>query len=355
MPFNRPTLPMLMERSAADIEAELSPGDAHVRRHKLRLLAKVNAGGAHSQHGHLAWLAEQILPHTAEWETLLKWGDLRGQKPLTAAGASGTLQVIGQPGVVVQSGLIYQRTDGWEYVVSQTTDLDDQGRAAVPLVSLAGGYDGNAAANTVLRLTRSVAGLGSTAKVIDLAGGADAESLESFRRRVIFRWRNPPQAGTLYDYEAWARESHPAVTRAWAISNEAGANSVTVRVVTDNDPDGLIPSQAVLDQVAAYIRRLMPATPTLYVVAPIPVAVDVALQVLPDTPEVRAAVELEARDWFLTDPDVQPSGVIYCSRLSEAISKASGERAHTLILPAADRQVGIGEIPVIGTLTWSDA
>ncbi|MDA8483584.1 baseplate J/gp47 family protein [Pseudomonas resinovorans] len=354
MPFNRPTLPQLMERSAADIEAELPPGDAHIRRHKLRLLAKINAGSAHSQHGHIAWWADQIMPHTADWESLLKWGDLRGLKPLTASAAYGTLEVTGQPGALVQSGWTYQRADGWEYVVSQTTDLDSSGRAAVPLVALAGGYDGNAAPNTSLRLTRSVAGVSSSGTVISLAGGADAESLESFRQRVIFRWRNPPQAGTLYDYEAWAREAHPAVTRSWAIGNEAGANTVTVRIVTDNDPNGLIPSQAVLDQVYAYIRSVMPATPTLFVVAPIPVPVAVALQVLPDTPEVRAAVELEVRDWFLTDSDIQPGGEVYRSRLSEAISKASGERAHTLIQPAADLMFGTGEIPTFGTLTWSN-
>lgn len=353
MPFDRPTLPMLMDRAAADIEAELPPGDAHIRRHKLRLLAKINAGAAHTQHGHLAWLSEQILPHTAEWETLLKWGSLRDLEPLTASAAWGSLQVSGEPDTAVLSGWTYQRADGWEYVVSQTTNLDSQGQAAVPVVSLVAGYDGNAPVNTSLRLTRSVAGLNPSATVISLAGGADAESIESFRQRVIFRWRNPPQAGTLPDYEAWAREAHPAVTRAWATSNEMGHNTVTVRVVTDHDPAGLIPSQEVLDTVAQYIRQRMPATPVLYVVAPIPMPVAVSLQVLPDTPEVRAEVELEIDDWFLSDPDILPGGSVYRSRLSEAISKATGERSHTLLEPVSDQHFGTGEIPVIGDLTWS--
>lgn len=352
MPFERPSLPTLLERAAADIETWIPAGDAHVRRHKLHLLGKVSAGAAHSQHGHLAYLALQILPDTADWETLLKWGSLKGLTPLTAAGAYGTVMVTGQPGALLKSGEVFQRADGWEYVVSQTTNLDANGQATVPVVSLVGGYAGNSTANTSLRLTRAIAGISSTATVISLAGGADSEGLESFRERVIFRWRNPPQAGAPHDYIAWAREAHPAVTRAWSYRNEMGANTVTVRLVTDHDPAGLIPSQALLDEVYSYIRAIMPATPELYVVAPIPVSVNTQLTVLPDTPEVRAAVELEVADWYLIDSDIQPGGSVYRSRLSEAISKAAGERSHTLILPAADLSMGTGEMPVHGQMVW---
>jgi uncharacterized phage protein gp47/JayE len=352
MPFERPSLPVLLDRAAADIEGWMPGGDAHVRRHKLHLLGKVNAGAAHSQHGHLAWLALQILPDTADWETLLKWGSLKGLKPLNASGAFGRVEIQGQPGGVINSGETYQRADGWEYVVSQTTNVDAQGRAEVPVISLAGGYSGNSTKNTTLRLARAVARIGSTATVINLAGGADAEGLESFRERVNFRWRNPPQAGALHDYVAWAREAHPAVTRAWAYRNEMGANTITVRLVTDHDPAGSIPDQALLDVVYSYIRAIMTATPELYLVAPIPVAVNTQLTVIPDTPQVRASVELEVADWYLIDPDIKPGGIVYPSRLSEAVSKASGERAHTLILPAANLAMGTGEIPVHGQMVW---
>lgn len=352
MPFERPSLPVLLERAAADIESWMPGGDAHVRRHKLHLLGKVNAGAAHSQHGHLAWLALQILPDTADWETLIKWGSLKGLKPLDASGAFGTATLTGQPGALFKSGEVLQRSDGWEYVVSQTINLDAQGRGEVPLVSLVGGYAGNSVKNTTLRLARAVAGIASTATVISLANGADAEGLESFRERTIFRWRNPPQTGALHDYIAWAREAHPAVTRAWAYSNEMGANTVTVRLVTDHDPAGLIPGQQLLDEVYAYIRGIMPATPQLYVVAPIPVPVNTQLSVIPDTPQVRAAVEAEVADWYLIDPDIKPGGTVYRSRLSEAISKSAGERSHTLILPAANQTMKAGEIPVHGQLIW---
>lgn len=355
MPFERPTLPELLERNATDIESALPPGDAHVRRHKLTMLGRVNAGAAHGMHGHLDYIADQLLPDLADWEGLQRWGSLKSVYPLPAAGASGTVTVTGQPGALLKSGEVLLRADGWEYLVTQTTNLDAAGQAAAPVVSSVAGYAGNATANTALRFGRAISGISPTASVITIAGGADAESLEAYRERVIFRWRNPPQQGALHDYEAWAREATPAVTRAWAYRCEMGPNTVTVRIVTDQDPAGPIPSQAVIDTVYSYIRAVMPATPELYVVAPIAVPVDVVLIILPDDPTVKADAEVEIRDWFISDPDLKPEGWVYRSRLSEAISKTSGERAHELLQPAANLQLGVGELPVLGTITWSPA
>ncbi|MGL4710365.1 MAG: baseplate J/gp47 family protein [Aeromonas veronii] len=353
MPFNRPTLPELLERNATDIEAVLPPGDAHLRRHKLAMLMKVNAGAAHGMHGHIAWLADQILPDRAEWEMLIRWGSLRDVIPLKAYGASGDVLVTGQAGALLRSGEVLTRADGWEYVTSQTVNLDAQGKALVPVVSTHAGYDGNSVKSTALRFARSQPGIAPQATVELIGGGADAEKIASYRERVVFRWRNPPQQGALHDYVAWAREANPAVTRAWAYRNEMGANTITVRFVTDQNPSGPIPDQVLIDLVHAHIRAKMPATPELYTVAPLTRAVDVSLSILPDTPDVRAAAELEVRDWFVSDPDLEPSGVVYRSRLSEAISKTPGERAHTLLSPLWDVPMNTGELPLLGNLTWS--
>lgn len=355
MPFKRPSLPELLDRNATDIETVLPPGDAHLRRHKLAMLVKVNAGAAHGMHGHLAWLADQILPDRAEWEMLIRWGSLRDVIPLPAYGASGDVLVTGQPGALVRSGEALTRADGWEYLTSQTVNLDAQGKAVVPVVSTLAGYDGNAVQNVILRFARSIPGVAPQATVMVTGGGADAEKIASYRERVIFRWRNPPQQGALHDYVAWAREANPAVTRAWAYRNEMGANTITVRFVTDQAPTGPIPDNVLIGLVYAHIRAKMPATPELYVVAPLSRAVDVHLSILPDTPEIRAAATLEIRDWFVSDPDLEPAGTVYRSRLSEAVSKTPGERAHSLLSPLWDVPMSIGELPLLGNLTWSNS
>ena len=47
-----------------------------------------------------------------------------------------------------------------------------------------------------------------------IGGGADVESDEDLRARVLFRKRNPPHSGSKSDYIAWALEV-PGVTRAF--------------------------------------------------------------------------------------------------------------------------------------------
>ncbi|WP_429186324.1 baseplate J/gp47 family protein [Aeromonas veronii] len=353
MPFNRPTLPELLDRNRADIESVLPPGDAHLRRHKLGMLAKVNAGAAHGMHGHLAWLADQILPDRAEWEMLIRWGSLRDVLPLPAYGASGTILVTGQPGALLRSGEALTRADGWEYLTTQIVNLNAQGKATVPVVSTQAGYDGNAVKSVVLRFARSIPGIAPQATVDAIGGGADAEAIASYRERVVFRWRNPPQQGALHDYVAWAREANPAVTRAWAYRNEMGANTVTVRFVTDQAPTGPIPDKVLIKLVYAHIRAKMPATPELFVVEPLTKAVPVTLSILPDTPAMRSAATLEIRDFFISDPDLEPGGTVYRSRLSEAVSKTPGERAHSLLAPSGDINLETGELPVLGNLSWS--
>ncbi len=71
-----------------------------------------------------------------------------------------------------------------------------------------------------------------------------------------------------------------------------------------------------------------------------------------DTPEIRAAVIAELNSLFLRDGI--PSGTIHLSRISEAISIATGEYAHRLDAPTANIVLGNVELPVLGTVTWSN-
>lgn len=48
-----------------------------------------------------------------------------------------------------------------------------------------------------------------------------------------------------------------------------------------------------------------------------------------------------------------PSGKVYLSRISEAISLATGEVAHQLRAPVTDVALGETELPVVGTITWA--
>ena len=73
---------------------------------------------------------------------------------------------------------------------------------------------------------------------------------------------------------------------------------------------------------------------------------------MPDTPEIRASVEAALKDFHIRESDL--GGVLYRSRIQEAISSGRGEFTHTLWEPAGDVGSGTLEIPVFGGVTWPD-
>jgi uncharacterized phage protein gp47/JayE len=51
--------------------------------------------------------------------------------------------------------------------------------------------------------------------------------------------------------------------------------------------------------------------------------------------------------------DGVPEGVLKPSRISEAISIATGEYSHTLVSPTADITISKGEVGVVGAISWT--
>jgi len=66
MAWDRPSLEKLIRRAESDIETKLPTVDAFLRRSVENVLAKIQAGAAHSLHGHLQWLSRQLLVDQAE-------------------------------------------------------------------------------------------------------------------------------------------------------------------------------------------------------------------------------------------------------------------------------------------------
>jgi uncharacterized phage protein gp47/JayE len=62
-------------------------------------------------------------------------------------------------------------------------------------------------------------------------------------------------------------------------------------------------------------------------------------------------VTAELKDLFIRDGS--PGGTILISRVREAISIAAGESDHVLISPTVNIVSPAGQLPVVGTITWS--
>lgn len=348
MALERPTLAQLIDQGAAEFESRLPGVLARVRGSVVGVLNRVLAGSLSSLYKYAEWLNNQVWPDLADAEYLPVHGARWGKPRLPAAVATGTVMFTGLEGSAIDLGAVVQRSDGTQYTTT-AAGVIAAGVAALPVQANEAGQDGNAIVATALTLTSPVAGINSvvTAQTA-LAGGADMETLEAWRARILARIRQVPQGGAKTDYEAWALEV-PGVTRAWVYPGEQGAGTVVVRFVREDDAS-IIPDAGEIAAVATAIDLVRPVTAATYVVAPIPAVQNFTIQLTPDSAATRAAVaaELEA----LYRREAEPGGTMLISHQREAISSAAGETDHVLTVPSANQVHATGMFPTLGVITW---
>lgn len=351
MTFPRPTLTELIDRVTADVSSRvLGVEGAVLRRSLLGILARSTAGEAHMLYGYLDWVSRQAIPDTAEAEWLERWAAVWGLSRKAAEYATGNVTFTGTNGSTIPAGTVVQRQDGLQYVTLADGTIAT-GTATVAVEAVDAGDDGNLDAASSVFLVSPITGVQSTATVATggLTGGLDTESDDRLRDRLLLRIRNPPQGGSASDYEQWALEVS-GVTRVWVTENGLGAGTVLVHFVRDDDPS-IIPDSGEVATVQAYIDDRRPVTADVTVAAPTELAVDVDVQISPNTAAVQAAVTAELQDLFRRD--AEPGGTILLSRIREAVSIASGESDNVVTDPVADVTAATGEIPVLGTVTFS--
>lgn len=353
MAFTRPSLTELISRNQSDIESRLPGTDAKTRRTVVGVLARVLSGAVHGLYGYLDWASKQLMADTAEAEHLDRHAGIWLQEGRKAAVAAlGSVDFTGTDGSVIPAGSLLQRSDGVVYATDAEVTIAASVATATVTASDAGA-DGNSDAGVGLSLISPIAGIQSSATVATggLTGGADIESDDDLRARVIARIQNPPQGGSESDYLAWALAAHVDVTRAWVYGEELGAGTVVVMVATDDVVGGPIPVQSVVDAVQAYIDVRRPVTAAVTAVAPVAVPFNLTISNLsPDTSTVRSAIEAEIAD--LLRREAGPGGTILLSHIREAISLAADEADHVLVSPAADVTHTTGQIAMMGTITW---
>lgn len=344
MPFETPALPALVGRVQADLASDA------LRRSDSQVLARAHAGVAYGLYGYLNWMVDQILPDSADEETLERSAALRLNEPRKPAQpATGPASFIGVAGRVLDVGTVLQAGDGRTYKVTQGVTTV-AGLNSTTLEAVDAGALGNATAGLVLTLVQPVEGVGSTFTVLapGLAGGVAQESVEALRARVIRSYRVIAQGGSAADYETWALEV-PGVTRAWPRRNYSGPGTVGLFVMRDNDSVP-VPNPTQLAEVKTYIESRRPVTAELYILPPVQVPVPYSIHAVPDTSAVRAAIEEQLRDLHAREGGLGEALLI--SHIRAAVSGSAGETDHQLIAPVADVVPTTSQLLTFGGITW---
>lgn len=348
MPVDRPTLPKLIDQGASEFESRLDGVLARARRSLVGVLNRVVAGGLSALYQYVEYLNRQVWADTCDVENLPSHGARWGVPRKEAAPATGSVTFTGITGTVVPAGTVVLRSDGTRFTTDALVTLV-AGTATAAVTAAAAGQAGNTPIATALQLESPIAGINSGATAgTALAGGADIEDAEDWRARILARKRRVPQGGSLQDYEDWALEV-PGVTRAWASPGEMGAGTVTVRFARDDDVSP-IPDAGEVATVQAYIDKRRTVTADAYVVAPIGTPVNFTIQLTPNDPAVKAAVEAELRDVIRREG--KPGGTLPITHLREAVSIAAGEEDHIMTAPSANVVMGTGQLPTMGVVTW---
>ncbi|MDD0972444.1 baseplate J/gp47 family protein [Pseudomonas fontis] len=344
MPFETPALPVLIERTRNDLAS------AALRRSDAQVLARTLSGAAYGLYGYLEWIAEQILPDSADEQTLERIAALRLKQPRKAAQrATGSVSFSAAAGAVLDVDTLLQSDDGRSYRVS-VAKTTQAGINQVQLEALEAGVLGNAEVGLQLFAVQPVQGVMGTYTVLapGLRGGLAAESLESLRSRVIRSYRVIPHGGSADDYETWALEC-AGITRAWCRRNYLGPGTVGVFVMRDGDTNPL-PDAGQLAAVSAYIEPLRPVTAQVFVLAPVTLPVVYRLRLAPDSSVVRAAVEAQLADLHNREAGLGES--LLLSHIHEAISGAAGELDHRLDYPSTDVPAAANQLLTYGGCQW---
>lgn len=350
MTFSRPTLTQLIDRVSQDLVARFPGADSALRRATLPILARVWAGALNDHYGYLDHTADQVLPDTADADGLERWASIWGLARVPSTPATGSVVLTGEDGSTVPAGTLLQRGKVDYATLADATIAG--GVATVAAQALAPGAAGLVAAGRALTLISpvpGVAGLGIAAAG-GLIGGADEESDEALRSRLLARLRERPRGGTISDYQQWSLEFSPRNTRVWVRPAWSGAGSVGVAFTHDNEPT-IIPSAGDVAALQAQLDQLRPVTAVVTVFAPTPKPINLTIHVTPDNAGVRAAVAGALTDLLFRE--AAPGATIDISHIHEAVSSAAGEVDHVISAPTANIACLPAELAVLGAITWT--
>lgn len=363
MPFPLKTPADLTRRAEALMEAALRKARPNVDpaaisrsvrspRGMIAATIRVMVMLVYELHLHLRWWGDQLFPDTAEAEYLERHASIWGVTRRPATRAIGYATVAGANGATVPVDAVLVGAGGLLYTVTAGATIV-AGTATITVRALDAGADGNAAADTRLSFQTDIDGLNPQEAVVDadgLTGGAAIESLASLLARLLAEIREPAHGGAQGDYPKWVQNTF-AAARVRTLPNWVGEGTVGVCVAMGTTALPRAPTPAELAAMAAHLEGLRPVTAEVIMVAVDLLAVPITLAVDPDETRVRQAVNASILTHFAADADI--GARLYRSRLSEAISAASGEYRHELSVPAADVVPTDIQLPVPGALTWA--
>jgi len=348
--FAIPTLEDIAQRARSAFQTYLPGVDATVWPSNIAVSAKVIAGRVWEVFHRLDFVAKQSFPLTATGFYLERHAQAYGISRNTQVKSSGSIILTGGTHTTkIPTGTQFQAADGSTYSSTSDVYIASDGTATVPVTADTPGPDSQVAGGAAMTMLATITGAPTSgvAATTGISGGADVESDSSLRARLLDRLRTPPQAGSVSDYIRWAK-TVPGVTRVWVAGNAQGPGTVGVYFSMDDIYSNGVPTAADAATVQAYIDTVAPITAKVTVSAPVadPIHIEVS-GLTPFTSAVADAVKAELKAMIQEKAEVSTASETKYIRRSwvwQAVSNATGERYHTVVIPQEDYPIPVGKI-----------
>lgn len=240
-----------------------------------------------------------------EWGRLIGAGDPRASEPAELI-VLVTVEVIGST-LPAAAQLVYVPT-GAVYITTESVVLDSATvNVSVIATSEFSGAQGNLGAGAVLSFANPLSGVARSASVVSQSvTGADAETSDQYRERVVNRFQLRPQGGAYTDYKLWAEET-TGVLRAYPYASDF-PGQVEIYIESATEVDG-IPTTAQLEAALDSInyedatgkasRRPITALPNTLAIIRVGFSVEIQGLSVENEPNVRAEIESALTSYFL--------------------------------------------------------
>lgn len=329
MSLQTPTTQDISDNIIAQLEATLNQTIPLLPKSFMRVLAKVLAGVFVLLYKYGGFIFLQMFVQTASIATttingktvspLLSWGRLIGAIDPTPAVPAELLievSVTNQVGNLDSGSQLLNSDNGVTYITIGTVALSSPTvqvniRAAGDQTGGNGaGSIGNLSPSDIVSFANPLANVARDAVVLSqVTTGADSESTDLYRQRVIDLFQKRPQGGAYSDYEVWGEEVTGIVNCYPYTGNYPGQVDVYVEatVASSGDPDGIPTTaqlQAVLDNINLDSSGLATRRPANALVNTLPITrsgfyVDVLGLAADDLATVQATIQTAVTNYFL--------------------------------------------------------
>ncbi|MEG1633341.1 MAG: baseplate J/gp47 family protein [Oscillospiraceae bacterium] len=297
----------------------------------------------------------QSFPQTAVGLYLDRHAEVRGLKRRGAVKATGTIRFYipsqRSAALVIPAGVVCVTAAETAFVTTAAAVVaigslfaDAPAEASLP------GSSGNAPADGVCYMQQAPTGVSRCGNPAAFFGGADAESDDSLRKRVLQSYRSLPNGANAAYYEARARDTD-GVAAVSVLPKRRGVGTVDVVIAS---PTGQ-PSAALVSAVKAKLDAEREICVDIAVSAPRAVGVSVTAALKPKAGQSFAALKTEAEAAiaaYFTGERLGES--VLRARLAELLWSVPGVANYSISVPAADVAIAADSLPVKGSVTITE-